>query len=112
MTVWEVPAEYFSAESVTPSAAVTSGIIDHLKIVDTHVLQVETSSFTGSFLIVQLQGSLDGVGWYTLLTVNPSANGTTEANGGLPARYTRVFAEPEDGSTSGTINAFAASGTT
>lgn len=111
MSNWEIPVEYLAAASVAPPTATISGVEDHLRVVDEHALQVEASSFTGSFLIVQLQGSLDGVGWYVLTAVNPNSNNTFFSDvSGVPARYTRVLAEPEDGSTSGTVTVTAVSG--
>jgi hypothetical protein len=110
MTSWEIPQAAFTAESVTNSTT-TSSVFDHLRVVDTHDMEVEVSAFSGDSVVnVLMQGSLDGSNWYELVSGDWDSTATVLLSGNGSARYTRVIAGTNDGDTTATITVTVVSG--
>jgi hypothetical protein len=85
--------------SVTPGTPVTGTTADWEETRGTHAVQVTvtgvSSGPSGSYITVQLQGSLDGTNWYNLASVSGiNADGTSLAVSSTdqPAKQVRVVA--------------------
>jgi hypothetical protein len=104
---WSNPAEVLSSVSLTggalpppnpsPGTPVTSTVVDYERVMAQHFLEADLSSFSGlGVVVITLQGSLDGVNWYTIGSSGFSAPGVaTLGPSVLPAQYVQVVAVAE-----------------
>lgn len=125
MTHWGVPLTALPTTSVSTGPAVLGSVIDLAEIRDVHVLQVTITNFTGSGVMgAAVQGSLDGVNWYSTPEVanipgGASGNGVYFNQGGgavapavsIPARFLQALAVVVSGSPTADVEITIASGT-
>jgi hypothetical protein len=106
MSAWSAPAVGLSdadvtgggttvAPNITEEAGtpVTGAAVNYERVMSVHAIQAAVSDLEGDFVVVALQGSLDGVNWYVLTTPTFVGDGTIMSSPvTTPAQYVQVVA--------------------